>query len=126
MGLKNFLGKITGADKIIGKVLDTGKDVLKTVSNKEQASRRHQLDMSSDSRLSKFVRPFIAIWVSVMFVLLHILALFGIKAEPSDFSMIHSILMLVISFYFPARTIEKIIKRRFPNTKKDPEKNQDK
>ncbi len=125
MSIGSFFGKLLGADKVVGKVVDAGTDLTKTFSNKEQASRRHQADMDSDYRFAKFIRPFIALWISILYIALFICEIFGIKIDSSHFSTIQTLLMLIISFYFPARTIEKIMKAKLKDKKKDPGKDQD-
>lgn len=125
MGLKGFLAKILGADKVVGKVLDTGANITKTLSNKEQASRRLQTDMLSDNKLSKSIRPLIAIWAILFYSALVILGLFGIKASPESMNTLHTILVISIGFYYPARTLEKIMKEKLKDQKKDPGTNQD-
>ena len=96
----------------VDKVLDTGKDVAKTFSSKEQASRRQENDMLSDSWLSKNIRPIISLWVLLLFTVFLILKGCGVELDLEIGKDIAVMTFIVFSFYFPGRTLEKWIKSK--------------
>ncbi len=73
MKIGSFIGKLLGADKVVGKVVDAGTDITKTLSKTEQASRRQQSDMLGDNKLSKSIRPLIVIWAILLYSAMNIL-----------------------------------------------------
>jgi len=93
-------------------IADNAADVAKTFSNKEQGTRRHQIDMMSDTPLSKNIRPIIAIWALVLLTLMLIAGFFEIKLDAEIKETIFWVSIIVVGFYFPGRTAEKWMKSR--------------
>ena len=71
----------------------------------EQLTERMKLDMTSDSWLSKNVRPLTLIYLMFLFTL----AFFRDVPEQT-LQLLQSLLMTVFVFYFGSRTLEKITK----------------
>jgi cation transport ATPase len=71
----------------------------------EQLTKRLQLDMTSDSWLSKNVRPLTLVYLMILFTL----AFFRDVPEPT-LQLLQNLLMTVFVFYFGSRTLEKITK----------------
>ena len=71
----------------------------------EQLTKRMQLDMTSDSWLSKNVRPLTLIYLMILFTL----AFFRDVPEQT-LQLLQTLLMTVFVFYFGSRTLEKITK----------------
>ena len=71
----------------------------------EQLTKRLQLDMTSDSWLSKNVRPLTLVYLMVLFTL----AFFRDVPEQT-LTLLQNLLMTVFVFYFGSRTLEKITK----------------
>ena len=71
----------------------------------EQLTKRLQLDMKSDSWLSKNVRPLTLVYLMFLFTL----AFFRDVPEQT-LQLLQSLLMTVFVFYFGSRTLEKITK----------------
>jgi len=71
----------------------------------QQLTERLKLDMTSDSWLSKNVRPLALIYLMVLFTI----AFFRDVPEPT-MQLLQSLLMTVFVFYFGSRTLEKITK----------------
>ena len=94
-----------------GKVADAAEGIVAISSRKEQATKRHAADMGSDSRLSKAIRPIVLIWAMLFFTVTAILSVYGHKIDPSFQSTINLILGLAVGFYFPGRTLEKLLKK---------------
>lgn len=105
-----FIKKLLGMNT--EKIVETGADVAKTFSNKEQGTRRHQIDMMSDTPLSKNIRPIIAIWSMFLLTLMLVLKSFGIELDPEVKETIFWVSVIVMGFYFPGRTAEKWMKKR--------------
>jgi len=71
----------------------------------EQLTKRMQLDVQSDSWLSKNVRPLTLVYLMLLFTL----AFFRDVPEQT-LQLLQSLLMTVFVFYFGSRTLEKITK----------------
>ena len=72
-------------------------------------SDRHTADMSSDSWLSKNIRPMTLVAIFAGYFTFGILDANGIKANESYVQLLGQWGMLVMSFYFGGRTLEKIM-----------------
>ena len=83
------------------------KQQVETAWQQEQQelTRRLQLDMASDSWLSKNVRPLTLVYLMILFTL----AFFRDVPEPT-LQLLQNLLMTVFVFYFGSRTLEKITK----------------
>lgn len=71
----------------------------------EELTKRHQADMTSDSWLSKNIRPIALIYLMVLFTLAFI-----VNVPEQVLDMLQNLLMVVFVFYFGARSGEKIAK----------------
>jgi len=72
-------------------------------------SDRHTADMSSDSWLSKNIRPMTLVAIFAGYFTFGIMDAHGIKANESYVQLLGQWGMLVMSFYFGGRTLEKIM-----------------
>lgn len=72
-------------------------------------SSRHTADMSSDSWLSKNIRPMTLVAIFAGYFTFGIMDANGIKANESYVQLLGQWGMLVMSFYFGGRTLEKIM-----------------
>lgn len=70
---------------------------------------RHQADMGSDSWLSKNIRPMTLIAIFAGYFLFALMSAFGKDANESYVHLLGQWGMLVMSFYFGGRTLEKIM-----------------
>jgi hypothetical protein len=75
-------------------------------------SARHTADMTSDSWLSKNIRPMTLIAIFVGYFVFAMMSAFGANANPAYVELLGQWGMLVMSFYFGGRTLEKIIDMR--------------
>jgi hypothetical protein len=82
-------------------------DLYKTEQN--NLTQRQQADMASDSWLSKNIRPLTLIYILVAYLTLAILDASVIHVAESFIILLGQWGMLVMSFYFGGRTLEKII-----------------
>jgi uncharacterized membrane protein (DUF106 family) len=76
--------------------------------NKELTSRL-QADMSSDSWLSKNIRPMTLIFILAAYFLFAMMSAFGNNANEKYVELLGQWGMLIMSFYFGGRTLEKIM-----------------
>jgi len=70
---------------------------------------RHTADMASDSWLSKNIRPMTLIAIFVGYVVFAMMSAYGKNANESYVTLLGQWGMVVMSFYFGGRTLEKII-----------------
>ena len=73
---------------------------------------RHVADMASDSWLSKNIRPMTLVAIFTGYFTFGIMDANGIKANESYVQLLGQWGMLVMSFYFGGRTLEKIMEIR--------------
>ena len=72
-------------------------------------SDRHKADMSSDSWLSKNIRPMTLVAIFVGYFVFAMMSAFNYNANEAYVTLLGQWGMLVMSFYFGGRTLEKII-----------------
>jgi len=75
-------------------------------------SDRWQADMSSDSWLSKNIRPMSLIAIFIGYFLFSMMSAFGYNANESYVSLLGQWGMLIMGAYFGGRTIEKLAEMR--------------
>ena len=75
----------------------------------KEVSARHLADMQSDSWLSKNIRPMTLIFILVMYSLLSISSGFNFVVTESYVQLLGQWGMLIMSFYFGGRTLEKLM-----------------
>ena len=82
-------------------------DLYKTEQN--NLTDRLKADMSSDSWLSKNIRPMTLIAIFVGYFTFAMMSAFGHNANEAYVTLLGQWGMLVMSFYFGGRTLEKIV-----------------
>lgn len=107
-----FFKRLLGMEVDVNKIAETGKEVVKTLSSKEQGTRRLQIDMMSDTPLSKNVRPIIVLWVLFLFTALLVGSFFGVDFPVEIKETMFWVLIIAVGFYFPGRTADKWIKTK--------------
>ena len=77
----------------------------------QEITKRHQNDMSSDNWWSKTIRPLtLAFLLCVMFILAMLDSTFeGFNVKESWIDMLSTLLFTAVTFYYGARTTEKIM-----------------
>lgn len=78
----------------------------------EELTKRMQADMTSDSWLSKNIRPLTLVAIFTGYFMFAMMSAFGYEANEAYVTLLGQWGMLVMSFYFGGRTIEKIIAMR--------------
>ena len=107
----NVLDKLTTTDEERLEAKNKIQQILEDADTKaqEQVSRRWEADMKSDSFLSKNIRPFILIYLTVIFTSLAFfdgnIGEFGLAKE--YIPIFQTLLVTVYGAYFVGRTWEK-------------------
>ena len=84
----------------------------------QEVTKRQQADMSSDSWLSKNIRPMTLIAILVGYFVFAMMSAFNYNANESYVRLLGDWGMLIMSFYFGGRTLEKIMDMRSKNASK--------
>ena len=75
----------------------------------QELTKRLQADMASDSWLSKNIRPMTLIFILVVYTVFAMMSAFGHNANEEYVTLLGQWGMLIMSFYFGGRTLEKIL-----------------
>ena len=79
------------------------------VKEQEELTKRLQSDMTSDSWLSKNIRPLTLVAIFTGYFTFAMMSAFGHDANEEYVTLLGQWGMLVMSFYFGGRTLEKIL-----------------
>lgn len=79
------------------------------VSEGQELTKRLQADMASDSWLSKNIRPMTLIAILSGYFVFAMMSAFGIDTNERYVELLGQWGMLIMSFYFGGRTLEKIL-----------------
>jgi hypothetical protein len=79
------------------------------VKEQEELTKRLEADMTSDSWLSKNIRPMTLVAIFTGYFTFAMMSAFGHNANEAYVTLLGQWGMLVMSFYFGGRTIEKIL-----------------
>lgn len=74
-----------------------------------ELTKRMQADMASDSWLSKNIRPMTLIFILGAYFIFAMMSAFGSNANEKYVELLGQWGMLIMSFYFGGRTLEKIM-----------------
>jgi hypothetical protein len=88
-----------------GKLAELNADNIEN----QELTKRLEADMKSDSWLSKNIRPLTMVYILTAYLVLALLDAFGLNISDSFVSLLGQWGMLVMSFYFGGRTIEKVM-----------------
>jgi uncharacterized membrane protein (DUF106 family) len=75
----------------------------------QELTKRHEADMASDSWMSKNIRPMTLIFILGGYFTFAMMSAFGYEANQNYVTLLGNWGMLVMSFYFGGRTLEKIM-----------------
>jgi len=75
----------------------------------QELTKRLQADMGSDSWLSKNIRPMTLIYILTAYLAMVIMDASGLDISDNFVSLLGQWGMLVMSFYFGGRTLEKVM-----------------
>jgi hypothetical protein len=92
-----------------GELAKMANDTKLFETEQNNLTQRMQADMASDSWLSKNIRPMTLIYILVAYLVLAILDAALIDVADTFVELLGQWGMLVMSFYFGGRTLEKIM-----------------
>jgi hypothetical protein len=75
----------------------------------QELTKRTEADMRSDSWLSKNIRPMTLIFILTVYTVFAMMSAFGHNANEEYVTLLGQWGMLIMSFYFGGRTLEKIL-----------------
>jgi hypothetical protein len=79
------------------------------IAEAQELTKRQQADMLSDSWLSKNIRPMTLIAILTGYFVFAMMSAFGMDANKAYVELLGQWGMLIMSFYFGGRTLEKIM-----------------
>lgn len=103
----------------LAKLAQEGKlaDIQADVAEMQEVTKRAQADMASDSWLSKNIRPMTLIAILAGYFIFAFMSAFDMDTNEKYVSLLGEWGMLIMSFYFGGRTLEKIVDMRNKNAK---------
>lgn len=88
-----------------GKLAELNADNIEN----QELTKRLEADMKSDSWLSKNIRPMTLLIILTGYFVFAMMSAFGLDANEAYVSLLGQWGMLIMSFYFGGRTLEKIV-----------------
>jgi hypothetical protein len=85
------------------------KKIEADIAEQEELTKRLQYDMASDSWLSKNIRPMTLIAILLGYFVFAMMSAYGLDAHQAYVELLGQWGMLIMSFYFGGRTLEKIM-----------------
>lgn len=82
------------------------------INEQDNVTRRAEADMGSDSWLSKNIRPMTLIFILVTYTVFGLMSAWDIEVNQTYVELLGQWGMLIMSFYFGGRTLEKILAMR--------------
>jgi len=79
------------------------------INEQDNLTKRAEADMKSDSWLSKNIRPMTLIYILTAYLALAVMDAMGLDISDNFVSLLGQWGMLVMSFYFGGRTLEKVM-----------------
>lgn len=95
----------------LAKLAQEGKlaDIQADVAEQQELTKRQQADMMSDSWLSKNIRPMTLIAILTGYFTFAMMSAFNLDTNKAYVELLGQWGMLIMSFYFGGRTLEKIM-----------------
>ena len=87
------------------------------MNEQQELTKRQQADMMSDSWLSKNIRPMTLIFILVTYTVFGMMSAWDIEVNNNYVELLGQWGMLIMSFYFGGRTLEKVMEMRKNATK---------
>jgi uncharacterized membrane protein (DUF106 family) len=79
------------------------------MNEQQELTKRQQADMMSDSWLSKNIRPMTLVFILVTYTIFGMMSAWDIEVNNNYVELLGQWGMLIMSFYFGGRTLEKIM-----------------
>jgi uncharacterized membrane protein (DUF106 family) len=95
----------------LAKLAQDGKlaDIQADMNEAQELTKRQQADMASDSWLSKNIRPMTLIAILAGYFIFAMMSAFNLETNKTYVELLGQWGMLIMSFYFGGRTLEKIM-----------------
>lgn len=95
----------------LAKLAQEGKlaDIQADMTEQQELTKRQQADMLSDSWLSKNIRPMTLIAILSAYFFFAFASIFDFDTKTAYVELLGQWGMLIMSFYFGGRTLEKIV-----------------
>jgi hypothetical protein len=87
------------------------------VNEQQELTKRLQADMMSDSWLSKNIRPMTLVFILMTYTTFAMMSAWDIEVNNNYVELLGQCGMLIMSFYFGGRTLEKIMDMKKNATK---------
>ena len=94
------------------------KKIEADIVEQQELTKRQQADMLSDSWLSKNIRPMTLIAILLGYFIFAMMSAYGMNAHQAYVELLGQWGMLIMSFYFGGRTLEKIMDMKTKNESK--------
>ena len=94
------------------------KKIEADIAEQQELTKRQQADMLSDSWLSKNIRPMTLIAILLGYFIFAMMSAYGMNAHQAYVELLGQWGMLIMSFYFGGRTLEKIMDMKTKNEAK--------
>lgn len=94
------------------------KKIEADIVEQQELTKRQQADMLSDSWLSKNIRPMTLIAILLGYFIFAMMSAYGMNAHQAYVELLGQWGMLIMSFYFGGRTLEKIMDMKTKNEPK--------
>ena len=94
------------------------KQIEADIVEQQELTKRAQADMLSDSWLSKNIRPMTLIAILAGYFIFALMSAYGMDANKAYVELLGQWGMLIMSFYFGGRTLEKIMDMKTKNESK--------
>jgi uncharacterized membrane protein (DUF106 family) len=78
-------------------------------AEQQELTKRQQADMASDSTLSKNIRPMTLVFILIVYSTFAMMSAFDVEVNNNYVELLGQWGMLIMSFYFGGRTLEKIM-----------------
>ena len=79
------------------------------MNEQDNLSKRHEADMKSDSWLSKNIRPMTLVFILLTYTAFGLMSAWDLEVNNNYVELLGQWGMLIMSFYFGGRTLEKIM-----------------
>lgn len=99
-----------------GKLAELNADNIEN----QELTKRLEADMKSDSWLSKNIRPMTLVFILFVYSTFAMMSAWDIEVNNNYVELLGQWGMLIMSFYFGGRTLEKIIDMKGKNNEKSP------
>jgi uncharacterized membrane protein (DUF106 family) len=82
------------------------------INEQQEITKRQQADMMSDSWLSKNIRPMTLIFILITYTVFGMMSAWDIEVNNNYVELLGQWGMLIMSFYFGGRTLEKVMEMK--------------